>query len=72
MRNCPVPTHGSRESVCTCCGLIFSSVSAFDRHWVGLDTCTHPTKRGMVVVRRRKDGLPVWGKAGNGYWETRA
>lgn len=67
----PIPTPNTKESVCTRCGLIFSSVSAFDRHWVGIEYCTHPGLRGMVVVRERKDGLPVWGRSGNGYWETR-
>lgn len=58
----PVPTHGTKESVCCSCHLIFSSVSSFDRHQVGFE-CKTPDERGLVVLRTRKDGLPVYGSA---------
>lgn len=69
----PVPTHGTKESVCAACHVIFSSVSAFDQHQTfgprknkrkpdRVIVCHAPEDRGLAVVRyRASDQAPVYG-----------
>jgi len=57
------------QCLCSACGLIFTGVTAFDRHQTGIDpvVCHDPVSRGLEL---RPGG--VWGKPGGSQGTSKA
>lgn len=72
-----MPRPEGNELQCTVCGLLFTSLSAFDRHMNRDGTCEHPETvtsrtgdRYLFPRTRQRDGIPrtVWGGRYNDTW----
>lgn len=57
-----LPPGRKSPCLCTYCGELFTSITAFDIHQPG-GICYRPAKRGLILIEQ--NGWVLWGKPGS-------